>query len=67
MLDRDALIAAARAKRAEHMSKDTQMKELQAKLEEKAEVLSTVANMFSATVWNLLPQKIKDYFKEYRK
>lgn len=28
--------------------------------------MSTIANLFSASMWALLPQEIKTYFEEYR-
>lgn len=31
------------------------------------ETLATVANLFSASVWKMLPQSIKAYFEAYRK
>jgi hypothetical protein len=31
------------------------------------ETIATVANLFSNSVWKLLPQSIKAYFEAYRK
>lgn len=39
---------------------------LKAKVSEGSEKMKTIAGLFSTTVWNLLPQKIKQYFTEYR-
>jgi len=36
------------------------------KLSESADKMKEIANMFSSSMWKLLPQSIKKYFEEYR-
>lgn len=49
-----------------HRRHVTDRAELEAQLAAETDKLRTVANLFSASVWKLLPQKIKAYFEEYR-
>jgi TRAP-type C4-dicarboxylate transport system substrate-binding protein len=66
MINREALIAAARKKREEHKGKDAKVAELQKQLADATETMRTIANLFSKSVWALLPEKIKSYFEKYR-
>lgn len=59
----DERLEAAKQWHQEHV---TERAELEAKLAEATEIISTVANLFSSSVWKILPQKIKRYFEEYR-
>jgi hypothetical protein len=47
-------------------AKDSRIEELKAEIEQRSETMRTIANSFSNTLWNALPQKIKAYFEEYR-
>lgn len=54
------------AKAVEYAAKDELISRLEAANAEATERMRTIANLFSDTVWRLLPQSIKQYFEEYR-
>lgn len=56
-------IAAAREWHTRHVAERA---ELEARVSEATERMRTIANLFSASVWAILPARIKTYFSEYR-
>ena len=63
-------LAAAKQWHKKHVKEraelETKAAEAEAKLAESTETLRTVANLFSASIWKILPTKIKAYFEAYR-
>lgn len=49
-----------------HQKHVTERAGLEAQAAKATETLRTVANLFSASVWKILPAKIKAYFEAYR-
>jgi len=63
-MKKDERLTAAKAWHKEQVKALADATKAAAKAEE---TLSTVANLFSASVWKVLPQSIKAYFEPYRK
>ena len=54
------------AELAEKATLKSAKEQAEKKLSESTDKMKEIANMFSTSLWKLMPQSIKKYFEEYR-